>query len=198
MDTDGVLAAARPFRSLLCVSLSFCADVRSADDVITFEGLINHCSFERLDGNAVMVSGYNRNTTIADNEFSWLGASAAAGWGYTNENDGMDGQQPRFTKLIRNYCREIGIIEKQSSFWFQAKTAQTIVSDNVLFNGPRAASVKSTPHIEAVLMDTDGVLRRSRCCSKALSLSIVCVSLSFCADVRSADDVITFEGHQSK
>jgi hypothetical protein len=35
--------------------------------------------------------------------------------------------------------REIGIIEKQSSFWFQAKTAQSIVEGNVLFNGPRAA-----------------------------------------------------------
>lgn len=106
---------------------------------IFYEGtencMINGCTFERLDGNAIMVSGYNRNTTIADNEFSWLGASAAAGWGYTNENDGMDGQQPRFTRLVRNYCREIGIIEKQSSFWFQAKTAQSIVSSNVLFNG---------------------------------------------------------------
>jgi hypothetical protein len=119
---------------------------------VFFEGtqncMVQHCTFERLDGNAVFVSGWNRNTTIADNEFSWLGASAAAGtvrvfrqkstledaiefhafalrlkllqacdqwhssrlstfltgshckfrpntegWGYTKENDGMDGQQ---------------------------------------------------------------------------------------------------------
>eukprot|EP00039_Didymoeca_costata_P013183 m.196382 g.196382 ORF g.196382 m.196382 type:complete len:799 (+) comp15699_c0_seq3:667-3063(+) len=99
---------------------------------------ISGCDFERLDGNAIMVSGFNRNATISDNHFSWLGASAIAGWGYTNENDGMDGLQPRFTRIMRNYVREIGIIEKQSSAWFQAKTCQSIVENNIIFNGPRA------------------------------------------------------------
>ena len=75
-----------------------------------------------------MVSGWNRNTSITDNEFSWLGASAIAGWGYTDENDGMAGLQPRFTYILRNIAREIGIIEKQSSFWFQAKACLTQVS----------------------------------------------------------------------
>jgi hypothetical protein len=61
-----------------------------------------------------------------------------AGWGYTNESDGTDGQQPRFTQIARNYVREIGLIEKQSSMWFQAKTSQSILQGNIAFNGPRA------------------------------------------------------------
>ena len=95
--------------------------------------------FVRLDGNVVFLSGYNRNTTISDNEFSWIGHSVAVGWGYTNEEDGTDGLQPRFTYLLRNYVREIGIIQKQSSFWNQAKACQTVIEDNIVFNGPRAA-----------------------------------------------------------
>ena len=46
--------------------------------------------------------------------------------------------QPRFTYLLRNYAREIGIIQKQSSVWFQGKACQSIIQDNVMFNGPRA------------------------------------------------------------
>eukprot|EP01052_Picozoa_sp_SAG31_P016562 SAG31_NODE_1102_length_9897_cov_16.273015_2_plen_160_part_00 len=110
---------------------------------IFFEGTegcsVIHCSFIRLDNNALFVSGYNRETTFADNEFAWLGLSAMAGWGYTKEEDGTDGQQPRFTHIHRNYVREIGIIEKQSSMWFQAKTCLSDIHSNVAFNQPRAA-----------------------------------------------------------
>eukprot|EP00928_Gymnodinium_smaydae_P025336 TRINITY_DN20214_c0_g1_i1.p1 TRINITY_DN20214_c0_g1~~TRINITY_DN20214_c0_g1_i1.p1 ORF type:complete len:1042 (+),score=101.64 TRINITY_DN20214_c0_g1_i1:41-3127(+) len=100
---------------------------------------VRHCSFVRLDNNAIFLSGYNRHTTFADNEFAWLGLSAMAAWGYTRENDGTDGQQPRYTKIERNYVREIGIIQKQSSMWFQAKSCLTTLDSNVAFNQPRAA-----------------------------------------------------------
>ena len=63
-----------------------------------------------MDNNALFLSGYNRNTLFADNEFVWLGLSAMAGWGYTDEMDGTDGQQPRFTRIERNYVHEIGIV----------------------------------------------------------------------------------------
>lgn len=96
-------------------------------------------SFARLDGNAIMLSGYTRNISLTDNSFEWLGHNAMAAWGYTNEQDGTDGQQPRSTLVARNYVREIGIIQKQSSMWFQAKSCQNTIVDNVVFNGPRAA-----------------------------------------------------------
>jgi len=118
---------------------------------------INNCTFERLDGNAVMFSGYNRNATVQNSDFAYIGGNAMAAWGYTNETatdpgrpgialtgypaagvDGTDGEHPRYTNVISNTVREVGMYEKQSSFFIQAKTAQSNIQGNVFFNGPRA------------------------------------------------------------
>ncbi|KAJ9469344.1 hypothetical protein DIPPA_01757 [Diplonema papillatum] len=110
----------------------------------------------KLDGNAVMISGYNRGLVIEKNEFSWIGDSVLASWGYTmplnttgnmsdsvlaqykNGIDGTDGNQPRGTQVLFNYAHEMGHFEKQSSFWFQAITAQTNLTGNIAYNIPRA------------------------------------------------------------
>lgn len=60
---------------------------------------IDSCNFTRLDGNAVMVSGYNRNATITNSEFSWIGGNAMAGWGFTNESS-TAGKRARSTETI--------------------------------------------------------------------------------------------------
>eukprot|EP00494_Astrolonche_serrata_P030927 UN31195 len=100
---------------------------------------ITNCLFKRLDGNGIFLYGYNRNATIHRNEFAWMGDNAMAGWGITKENDGRNGEQPRFTLIEENYVHELGLFEKQSSLWFQAKTCQTTLRNNIFFNGPRAA-----------------------------------------------------------
>ena len=41
---------------------------------------IEHCLVTRVDGNAIMLSGYNRNTSILRNEFVWIGDSVIASW----------------------------------------------------------------------------------------------------------------------
>ena len=88
----------------------------------------NTGTFERLDGNAVMVSGYNRNATIVDNDFAFIGGNAIALWGYTNETefdpgrpgirltnypeagvDGTDGEHPRYTTVKGCTVREVGL-----------------------------------------------------------------------------------------
>lgn len=118
-----------------------------------FEG----CTFTRLDGNALMVSGYNRNATADACDFSFVGGNAVAAWGFTNETatdpgrpgitldnypkagvDGTDGEHPRYTTVTGCTAREVGLYEKQSSFFVQAKTAQSLIKGNVFFNGPRA------------------------------------------------------------
>ena len=48
--------------------------------------------------------------------------------------DGTDGNHPRYTTITSNLAREVGLYEKQSSFYVQAKTAQSIISGNVFFN----------------------------------------------------------------
>jgi len=118
---------------------------------------IHNCTFGRLDGNGVMLSGYNRNTTISSSDFEYIGGNAIAAWGFTNETasdparpgitlagypaagvDGTDGEHPRYTTVVGNVAREVGLYEKQSSFFVQAKTAQSNITGNVFFNGPRA------------------------------------------------------------
>ena len=78
-----------------------------------------------------MVSGYNRNATIRDSDFSYIGGNAIAAWGYTNETasdpgrpgvaienhpaagvDGTDGNHPQDTRVAGNVIREIGIYKK--------------------------------------------------------------------------------------
>ena len=107
--------------------------------------LIQECIFECLDGNAIIVSGYNRNITIYKNEFLWIGDTAIALWGDTNGSavkgmgwDGTEGNQPRFSQILYNFLHELGIFEKQSSFYFQAKSCQNNIKGNIFFNGPRA------------------------------------------------------------
>ena len=93
----------------------------------------DQCTFERLDGNALMVSGYNRNATVSNSDFSYIGGNAIAAWGYTNETatdpgrpgveilnhpeagiDGTDGNHPVFTTVTGCSAREVGLYEKQS------------------------------------------------------------------------------------
>ena len=112
--------------------------------------MVQGCVFERLDGNAVIVSGYNRNAVIDSCEFAWIGDTCIAEWGRTRGTpvdgpdggqDGWDatnGDQPRYTQITNNFAREMGIWEKQSSFLIEAKSSDAYIANNVAFNGPRA------------------------------------------------------------
>ena len=66
---------------------------------------VEGCTFTRVDGNAVMLSGYTRDVLLADNDFSWLGDCAMAAWGYTNDDDhdGTDGEQARALQDNRSH-----------------------------------------------------------------------------------------------
>ena len=44
---------------------------------------IKNSKFNRLDGNAILFYGYNRNDNVLYNIFEWLGQSAVALWGET-------------------------------------------------------------------------------------------------------------------
>lgn len=105
----------------------------------TVNTLIDSCTFVRVDGNALMLSGFNRNATVQHSNFAWIGNTAMAAWGYTHELhaseglpdgngiNGADGNQPRGTRIINNIVHEVGLYEKQSSCWFQAKSAETLL-----------------------------------------------------------------------
>lgn len=110
---------------------------------------VHRCLVTRVDSNAVMLSGYNRGAHLTDNEFVWIGDSVIASWGYTaplggktgdgilaqykSGVDGTNGEQPRGTTATGNFIHELGHYEKQSSPWFQAKSAQNNFSGNSMY-----------------------------------------------------------------
>jgi hypothetical protein len=107
--------------------------------------LVSNCSFLRLDGVALMLSGRNRGAEISDSHFAFVGESCIALWGHTSGGplplvgpDTRDGNQPRGTRILRNIFREFGTIEKQSSAYFRAEAGLTTFQGNWVFNGPRA------------------------------------------------------------
>jgi len=97
------------------------------------------CNFRRLDGNAIMLAGYCRHTHVHRSEFSWIGNGAIATWGDTDGYDATRGTQPRFSLIEENVMSNLGLYQKQSSGWGQAKACQNIIRSNVVFNLPRAA-----------------------------------------------------------
>ena len=114
---------------------------------------VEGCLFERLDGNAVMISGYARNTTVRDNEFHLVGENGIVSWGYTADfadaqravpipetqgPDMRDGNHPQGNLIADNLIHEIGHFQKQVSCYFQAQTQGSTLSRNICFNGPRA------------------------------------------------------------
>eukprot|EP00051_Salpingoeca_urceolata_P012202 m.151344 g.151344 ORF g.151344 m.151344 type:complete len:412 (-) comp17408_c0_seq6:91-1326(-) len=99
---------------------------------------VTNCTFSRLDGNAVLLDGWNRDAVVEKSEFVLLGASAVVLWGYEHMGDGSGGEQPRGTVMDANFCHELGIWQKQSSCFFQAVSAQSTITNNLFFNGPRA------------------------------------------------------------
>ena len=115
---------------------------------------ISNNLFQRMDGIVISLNRYNRNITIYRNEFVWIGSTTIASMGDTEGItfpeeyevypqtsmgwDGTNGNQPRFLNISYNLAHEIGIWEKQSSFYFQAKSCQNTVYNNIFYNGPRA------------------------------------------------------------
>lgn len=108
----------------------------------------------KCDGNGLFLSNYNRNTSIKENEFSWIGDNAMSAFGsmgtclyancsvrlpYPSGVDGRPGNQPRHTRVISNLVHEVGMMQKQSGAWAQHLTAGTHLEGNILLNGPHAA-----------------------------------------------------------
>jgi hypothetical protein len=83
----------------------------------TEDATITGCEFTRIGGNGVMISAYNQRTTVSHSEFAWMGGSAIAAWGWTDEIsdggihgvDGTAGTFPRYTKILYNLFREVGV-----------------------------------------------------------------------------------------
>jgi hypothetical protein len=93
---------------------------------------VSSCRLERLEGNGILLSGFNQNTTITRNHIAYTGDTALGAWGYSSGTDpnqpegtgpdGTGGEFPRWTQVTDNFIHHLGVHEKQSSCWFQVKT----------------------------------------------------------------------------
>lgn len=95
--------------------------------------------FTQLGSQGVSITNYNDGTTIASNEFVWLGDSAIINVGTTNGIDGFSVRsQPTNILIKSNLIHEIGIYVKQSVAVLIAVSRSISVIGNLIFNIPRA------------------------------------------------------------
>ena len=101
--------------------------------------LVVNCTFTQLGSNALFVSNYNANATIAHNQFQWLGESAVL---LAGSSDGVDGvsnrQQPMYTHVEGNLMRDFSVYVKQGDAIFEALTRSSVWAGNMAYNSPRS------------------------------------------------------------
>ena len=140
---------------------------------LLFEGtedvVVADCLFERIDSNAVFISGYNRRTQVLRNEFSLLGNNAVASWGRSVDWDGTGGQQPRHSLIMGNIVHDSECPGPNPNSTLTPCTTPHASSVPLPLRNPRAApqsaSSKSSP---------PSTSRRSR--ARTLSLQTSCTT----------------------
>jgi hypothetical protein len=125
------------------LALRAALEMRGVQDV-----LVDAVAFEELDGNAVNIKGFARGVVIERSRFAVIGQNMIAQLGETEAPglpaewgfgwNGTAGNQPRGTVVRNNFATRCGLFLKQSAFYFQAKTMQTLLQGNIFFHGPRA------------------------------------------------------------
>ena len=119
---------------------------------------ISDCVFDQLGATAVMVSGFNKGTTISNNHFKELGGSGVCFVGdvsavrspafkyeqfldYRNIDQRPGPQNNRFPKngmVYNNLIHDIGRIEKQATGVEISMSEGITVKNNTIYNTPRA------------------------------------------------------------
>ena len=99
---------------------------------------LSNALFSRTDANAVFIGGRNRNVSVLDSEFVWLGMNAVASLGLSEQDDATGGEQPWGTLLSGLVVHEIALYEKQSSAYFVGRTPLSRLEASLFYNGPRA------------------------------------------------------------
>jgi hypothetical protein len=114
---------------------------------------ISACRFWRLGGNGVVLSNHARGSTIAENEFGFLGESAIVLVGSATLHDGTVPSYPRNNHVIANHIHDIGLWTKQVAGFTQFVSARTTVARNVIYNTPRAGapSIYLCPCVNSLL-----------------------------------------------
>jgi hypothetical protein len=113
--------------------------------MVVFEGCerptVSNCVFDSPGGTGLLFSGYIRGATVRDSEFKFAGETAIMQLGRTNVSQPWDaraGDQPWGTQVINNYIHDVRIYGKAGAGFVQGLSANTNVTRNIIFSGPRA------------------------------------------------------------
>ncbi|TKT86935.1 right-handed parallel beta-helix repeat-containing protein [Dyadobacter frigoris] len=96
---------------------------------------IESCSFGDLGGNAIMLSGYNKNDTIVNCLVDHVGTSAFSLLG----NDKIKNDNSSQIAIINNTFHHTGEIEKQGSGIHLSKAKQIVIKNNKIYHVPGSA-----------------------------------------------------------
>lgn len=122
---------------------------------------------DRVGGNAIAPSDFNRHASIVDNEIAHPGENGILLVGSTDWVDGRGGNQPRRCTIARNVIHHVGLYTKQSCAIFHSLSCQNTIADNVLFAGtglagtPPSSGASSSPQcrrLETTARSTHGTV----------------------------------------
>ena len=101
---------------------------------------LSRCTWARVGGNALLITGAARNTLVADADFYKPGGSAIAVVGYIPRADGVaaNASYPDGVAIARAVAEGVGVLGKQTSALFVSLACRVSITDSVLFSGPRA------------------------------------------------------------
>jgi len=104
--------------------------------------VIDDCTFDRVGGNGVFVSGKNEGVVIQNSEFSFVGGGAIMVVGEADKNTGstLEGNFPRRTSVLNNWIHDGGVYKKDygGGSIFLALQSESIIEENVIYNTPRS------------------------------------------------------------
>ena len=99
---------------------------------------VEGCNFVGLGGNAVFLHAFNRDASVVDSRFRFLGDSAIVSLGVVAGIDGTAQNVPARTTVRGNVMSELGLYTKQSGAYYHALSINATVVGNAMFNMPRA------------------------------------------------------------
>jgi len=99
---------------------------------------VSQCVFNETGGNAILLTGHVVDSLIEQNEILRPGESGILLWGTAQAFDGTRPTYPNRNTVRFNHIHEVGIFGKQTSCVCAILSANSTITDNVCYNGPRA------------------------------------------------------------
>ena len=100
---------------------------------------VSSVKFDQIGGNGVFMSNHVVDSVVSHNDFWRTGDTAILSAGSAKLADARKPAFPQNNIITRNWIDTVGVYMKQTSCYFKSLSYNTTISNNVCYNGPRAA-----------------------------------------------------------